>query len=100
MVIAVPGAVVSPTASVVVVVACETVTLVAEEVLAAKAAAFVGVKTAVSELAPSARAVVAKDADPELTLTGLPSATPPTLKVTVPAADEGDTVAVIVTLTP
>ena len=73
------GADVSPTASVVVVVACETVTVFAVEELAVSSAPVVGVKVAVRELAPSASAVVAMDAVPLLTVTGLPSAVlPPT----------------------
>jgi hypothetical protein len=57
-------------------------------------------KTAVKELAPSASAVVARVADPELTVTGLPKVVAPVIKVTVPAAAEGVTVEVSVTLAP
>jgi hypothetical protein len=100
VVIAVVGADVSPTVSVVVVVACDTVTVFAVEVLAVSSADVVGVKTAVRELAPSASAVVGMDAVPELTVTGLPSAVVPLMKVTVPAAVAGERVAVSVTLAP
>jgi hypothetical protein len=51
-------------------------------------------------LAPIASAVVARLAVPELKLTGLPSVVVPDLNVTVPAAVEGVTVAISVTLAP
>ena len=56
---------------------------------------------AVSELAPRGNAVVTQVADPELTVTGLhASVVVPYLKVSVPAAVVGETVAVRVTLAP
>ena len=55
---------------------------------------------AVRELAPSASEVVASVAVPEVTVTALPTVTVPFLKVTVPGAVEGETVAVSVTLAP
>jgi hypothetical protein len=91
---------VSPTSNPVVVVACATVTVDVPEALAAKSATVVGVKAAVRELAPSASAEVAMLAVPELTATGLPIATPPSLKVTLPTAVAGVMVAVSVTLAP
>jgi hypothetical protein len=75
------------------------VTVFVAEVLAAKLAGVVGVKTAVRESAPSGSAVVARAAFPRLTVTGLPSVEDPLMKVTVPAA-EGAMVAVSVTLAP
>ena len=57
--------------------------------------------TADRGLAPAVvSAVVARVAIPELTVTGAPIATPPLLKVTVPAAAAGETVAVRITLAP
>ena len=93
------GAEVSAAASVAVVVACDTVTVFAAEVLEVKSAAVVGAKTAVRELAPSASPVVARVAVPELTA-WLPSVVLPLMKVTVPAAVVGEIVAVSVTLVP
>jgi hypothetical protein len=59
------------------------------------------VKVAASELAPIASAVVTQAAVPELTVTGLhASAVVPFLKVMVPGAVNGETVAVSVTLAP
>ena len=94
------GADVSAAIMEVVVVACDTVTVFAAEVLAVSSAEVVGVNTAVSELDPSASAVVDTEAVPELTATGLPSAAVPILNCTVPAATAGETVAVSVTLAP
>jgi len=100
VVIATVGAEVSPASNAVVVVACATVTVDVPEVLVTKLNELVGMKTAVRELAPSASAEVARVAVPELTATGFPMATPPSLKVTAPTAVEGVTVAVSVTLAP
>jgi hypothetical protein len=94
------GADVSAAASTVVVVACDTVTVLAAEVLDVSSAGVVGVKTAVREAAPRGSAVVARVAVPEPTVTGPPSVEAPILKVTVPAAVEGDTAAVNVTPAP
>ena len=75
VVIGVFGVAVSPTASVVVVVvvACDTVTVVGLEVLLVKLADDVGVKTAVRESAPSGSAVVARVAFPLVTVAEVPT---------------------------
>ena len=58
-------------------------------------------KVAVRELAPRGSAVVTHAAVPEVTVTGLhASELVPYLKVSVPGAVEGETVAVSVTLAP
>src|ERR1035441_9451187 len=78
-----------------------SVKLTVLEVLALLAATVVGANTADRGLAPAVvSAVVARVAIPELTVTGAPIATPPLLKVTVPAAAAGETVAVRITLAP
>ena len=94
------GAAVSAAVSAVVVVACETVTVLEPEGDVEKSAGTVGVKVAVRTLAPISRDVVASVAVPELTATGLPTVAVPFLNVTVPAAEEGETDADSVTLAP
>jgi hypothetical protein len=76
------------------------VTLTAVAVLATKAAALVGAKTAVSESLPTANVVEAMWHVPEARVHADPTAVPLLLNCTVPAAVEGDTVAVSVTLAP
>jgi hypothetical protein len=79
VVIGVAGEDANPTTSEVEVVACDTVTVFAVEVLVLSSAAVVGVKIAVRELDPSASDVVARVATPLVTLTADPSAVlPPT----------------------
>lgn len=78
-----------------------TVRLTVLEELAVSSAAVVGVKTAVSGFDPGVvNEVVTMVAIPEFTVTALPIATPLFLKVTVPAAAAGETVAVSVKLEP
>jgi hypothetical protein len=81
------------------VVAFVTVRVVVPEALEVSSAGVVGAKAAVRELAATGSVAVTRVALPELTATGLPSATPPFLKVTLPAA-AGEMVAVSVTLAP
>jgi hypothetical protein len=86
----------------VVVVASVTLTLTAVAVLATKAVAEVGAKTAVSESVPTANVVEAMWHVPEARVHADPTAVPLLLNCTVPAGvpEEAVTVAVIVTLTP
>jgi hypothetical protein len=101
VVIAVAGAEVRPAFSVVVVVAWVTVTVFAAEVLEVSSAAVVGVKVAVRELLPNVSEVVARVQVPAVApATPAPSTVLPLEKLTVPAAFEGVTVAVRVTLAP
>ena len=64
-----------------------------------KAVASVGVKTAVSECEPSASTVMT-DADPATTGCVEPTCVAPSMNATVPAAPDGVTVAVSVSVAP
>jgi hypothetical protein len=67
---------------------------VVADVEPAKAAGSPGRKAALSARVPAASEVVVSEAVPPDTATGVPSADPPSENCTVPAAPDGETVAV------